>query len=205
MRINTNNMKKVLVQSALFIVIVVLGWLVYQSIMEPVEFRDEKRAREVRVIEKLKDIRSSQTIYRRVNGSYSNNFDSLIAFLAVAEIPVVKMIADPTDTTFTKTINDTIGYIKVSDTLFKNKPYTLDKLSLIPFSDGVSFEIDSDTIERGGVEVHVFEVLAPYSAYLYGMDAQTVFNLIASQEDIEKYPGLKVGSMREPSTDGNWE
>lgn len=198
-------MKKVLLQLALFIVIVVIGWFVYQSIMEPVEFRNEKRAREIKVIEKLKDIRTSQNVYRHVKGSYTGSFDSLVAFLSVAEIPVVKMIPDPTDTTFTKTINDTIGYIKVADSLFSNKSYQLSDLSLIPFSDGIAFEMDADTIERGGVDVHVFEVLAPYSAYLNGMDKQTVNNLIAKQEDIEKYPGLKVGSMIEPSTDGNWE
>jgi len=198
-------MKKVLLQLALFVVIVVLGWFVYQSIMEPVEFRNEKRAREIKVVEKLKDIRTSQNIYRHVKGSYSNNFDSLVSFLTVAEIPVVKMVPDPEDTTFTKTINDTIGYIKVSDSLFRDKWYKLSDLSLIPFSDGIKFEMDADTIQRGGVDVHVFEVLAPYSAYLKGLDEQTIVNLIAKQEDIEKYPGLKVGSLVEPSTDGNWE
>ena len=198
-------MKKVILQLALFIVIVAIGYFVYQSIMEPVKFRNEQRARSVVVVEKLKDIRTSQAIYRRVNGSYSNDFDSLVAFLSVVEIPVVKMVADPNDSTFTKTINDTIGYISVADSIFSNKPYPLSQLALIPFSNNVRFEIDADTIERGGTDVHVFEVLAPYSAFLYGMDAQTVINLIAKQEDIEKYPGLKVGSLREPSTDGNWE
>jgi hypothetical protein len=37
------------------------------------------------------------------------------------------------------------------------------------------------------------------------LDKQLVINLIASQTEIKKYPGLKVGSMTEPSTDGNWE
>lgn len=198
-------MKKVILQLALFIVIVAIGYFVYQSIMEPVKFRNEQRARSVVVVEKLKDIRTSQAIYRRVNGSYSNNFDSLVAFLSVVEIPVVKMVADPNDSTFTKTINDTVGYISVADSIFSNKPYPLSQLALIPFSNNVRFEIDADTIERGGTDVHVFEVLAPYSAFLYGMDKQTIINLVAKQEDIEKYPGLKVGSLREPSTDGNWE
>lgn len=198
-------MKKILIQLALLIVIVVVGYLVYQSIMEPVEFNNEKKQRENVVVNKLKDIRVSQMVFKRINGSYSNNFDSLMAFLNIAEIPVVKIIPDPEDTTFTKTINDTIGYIKVSDTLFKNKDYRISQLALIPFSDGELFTMDADTIERGGVEVHVFEVLAPYSAYLRGMDQQTINNIIAKQEDIEKYPGLKVGSLVEPSTDGNWE
>ncbi len=198
-------MKKILIQVVLFIAIVVLGYYVYESIMEPVKFNEEKKSRELMVVNKLKDIRNSQMVFKRMNGSYSNNFDSLIAFLVDAELPVVKIIPDPDDTTFTLTINDTIGYIKVSDTLFKSKPYKIDQLSLIPFSDGEYFQMDADTIERGGVEVHVFEVLAPYTAYLKGMDKQTVINIIAKQEDIDKYPGLKVGSLIEPSTDGNWE
>lgn len=198
-------MKKVLLQLGLLIVIVVIGFLVYQSIMEPLEFSREKRKRETIVVNKLIDIRNSQVIYRQLVGTYSNNFDSLQVFLADAEIPIVKMIADPEDTTFTKTINDTVGYIKVSDSIFRGKSYTLNQLSFIPFSDGELFEMDSDTIKRGGVKVHVFEVKAPYTAYLKGMDKQTVINIIAKQEDIERYAGLKLGSLVEPTTDGNWE
>ena len=198
-------MKKILLQLALFVVIVVIGYFVYQSVMEPVEFNREKKAREIVVISKLKDIRASQMIYKRVNGSYSSSFDSLIAFCDTTEIPVVKMIPDPEDTTFTKTINDTVGYIKVSDTLFKDRDYSLEQLAMIPFSEGELFIMDADTIERGGVEVHVFEVLAPFTAYLKGLDEQTVINIIAKQEDIERYPGLKLGSLVEPTTDGNWE
>ena len=198
-------MKKVLLQLALFIVIVIIGFLVYQSIREPLEFRREQRAREIVVINKLQDIRNSQVIYRQLVGSYSNNFDSLQVFLADAEIPIVKMIPDPEDTTFTKTINDTVGYIKVSDSIFRGKSYSLNQLSFIPFSEGELFEMDADTIERGGVKVHVFEVKAPYTAYLKGMDHQTVVNIIAKQEDIERYAGMKLGSLTEPTTDGNWE
>jgi len=198
-------MKKILLQLALFIVIVVIGYLVYRSVMKPVEFNREMDKRELVVINKLKDIRTSQMIYKEVKGSYCNNFDTLITFLKTAELPVVKMIPDPKDTTFTKTINDTVGYINVSDTLFKNKDYTLNQLNIIPFSDGEKFEMGADTIERGGVEVHVFQVLAPYSAYLKGMDEQTIINMTAKQNDIDRYPGLKVGSLEEPTTDGNWE
>jgi len=198
-------MKKIIIQVVLLIVIVFLGYFVYQSIMEPVHFNDEKKTRENVVIGKLKDIRTSQFVYKRVNGSYADNFDSLVAFLATAEIPIVKMVADPEDTTFTKTINDTVGYIKVADSLFSRKHYKLEQLGLIPYSDGEMFEMNSDTIERGGVKVHVFLAQAPYTAYLKGMDNQTIINIIAKREDIDRFPGLKVGSLTEPSTDGNWE
>lgn len=198
-------MKKILIQVVLLVIVVALGYFVYESIMEPVRFDKERRVRQKVVVEKLKDIRNSQLVFRRVNGSYANNFDTLIKFVKVAEVPVVKMIPDPEDTTFTKTINDTVGYIKIADTLFANKKYTIDQLSLIPFSEGEKFEMSADTIERGGVEVFVFEVKAPFTAFMKGMDEQTMRNIIAKSEDLEKYPGLKVGSLTEPSTDGNWE
>ncbi len=198
-------MKNVILQVVLFIVIVVLGYLIYESIQAPLRFKKETERRERIVVDKLKDIRTAQLIYKKMEGHYANSFDSLESFLAVAEIPVVKMIPDPTDTTFTKTINDTVGYIKVEDTLFKNKPYTLKELSIIPFSGGEEFEMAADTIDRGGVLVHVFQVLAPYKAFLQGMDKQRVINLIAKMEDTDRYPGLKLGSLTEASTDGNWE
>jgi hypothetical protein len=199
-------MKKTLIQIVLFVVIVALGYLVVESVMEPVRFNKEKQQREKVVVERLKDIRSSQFIYKQLNGAYAPDFDTLISFLKVAEIPVVKIIADPNDTTFTLTINDTVGFIKVADSLFgKREGFTYQSFKSIPFSGGKLFELQADTIERGGVEVHVFEAKAPFTAYLKGMDEQTIINLISKFEDIDRYPGLKVGSLSEPSTDGNWE
>lgn len=199
-------MKKTLIQLALFAIIVALGYMVYESIMEPVRFNKEKQQREKVVIERLKDIRNSQFIYKQLNGSYASDFDTLISFLKVAEIPVVKIIADPNDTTFTLTINDTVGYIKVADSLFgKRQNFKYAMLKTIPHSQGDLFVMQADTIERGGVEVHVFEAKAPFTSYLKGLDEQTIINLISKFEDIERYPGLRVGSMTEPSTDGNWE
>ncbi len=183
-----------------------MGYFVYQSIMEPVAFNKEKKARESVVIQNLKDIRSAQLIFKQLNGTYAKTFDTLIWFLEAAEIPVIKIINDPTDTTFTRTIRDTVGYVQVSDSLFGNRhDFDIHSLPIIPFSDGEKFDMNAGVIERSGMDVNVFEASAPFTAYLTGMDKQTVINLIAKQEDIEKFAGLKVGSMAEASTDGNWE
>ena len=199
-------MKKTLIQLGLFVIVVALGYFVYESVMEPVRFNKEKAKREKVVIEVLKDIRSSQFIYKQLNGSYASNLDTLVTFLKVAEIPVVKIVPDPNDTTYTLTINDTVGYIKVADSLFgKRNNFKYTQLTTIPFSNGTLFEMQADTIERGGVEVHVFEAKAPYTSFLKGMNEQSIVNIIAKLEDIDRYPGLRVGSLAEPSTDGNWE
>ncbi|MBW7847262.1 MAG: hypothetical protein H3C41_04165 [Bacteroidales bacterium] len=199
-------MKSNIIKIALSVVIVVLVYLIYKSINEPIQFLNEKKLRDVEVVQRLKDIRSIQAFYKNAKGKYSGSFDSLLAYVKVGEIPVVNVIPDPNDTTFTKTINDTLGYVKVADSLFgKRHNFNLSNLGIIPFSDNVPFELAAGEVERGGVKVSVYEVKAPFTAYLKGLDEQRILNLIANEEAIEKYAGLKVGSLTEPSTDGNWE
>ncbi len=197
---------KIVIQLVLLVVIVALGWFVYESIMEPVKFKEEMDARQTEVVQNLKDIRSAQYYYKIEHRAYSSSFDSLVEFIKTGEIPIVKIIPDPEDTTFVRTIKDTIGFVSVVDSLFGKRPnFNVITLGEIPFSGGKVFKLNSGSIERGGVEVAVFEAKAHYNTFLMGMDEQTIINIIASKEDIERYPGLKVGSMTEPSTDGNWE
>ena len=197
---------KAVIQFVLFIIIVVLGYLVYDSIMEPVRLNQEKSKRESAVVQRMKEIRSAEIIYKQLNGSFSNKWDTLVQFIDSAEIPVVKMIPDPEDTTFTLTINDTVGYVRVYDSIFHGKKdVSLHDFMIAPFSGGDTIELHSGSIDRGGVTVQVFEAKIPYSSYLKGMDTQYIVNLTAGKKDIDLYPGIRVGSMTEPSTDGNWE
>ncbi|HRX95300.1 MAG TPA: hypothetical protein P5514_00020 [Bacteroidales bacterium] len=197
-----NNIIKIL----LLVVIIVLGYLVFESVMGPVRFKKEVDKRSESVIQNMKDIRSAQMAYKNLYGKYTGGFDTLIGFIEKDSIPVVRMIPDPTDTTFTKTIRDTIGALSVVDSLFANRHnFNPEDIRYIPYTDKVEFTMSAGIIEKGGVDVNVFEVLAPYSVLLKDLDEQSVINLIAQKEQIERYPGLKVGSMTEANTDGNWE
>ena len=197
-----NNIIKVL----LLVIIVVLAYLVYESVMTPVRFNKNVDKRSEAVINHLKDIRTVQMSYKSMYGNYTKSFDTLIDFINNSDIPVVKMVPDPTDTTFSRTIRDTIGFRPVLDSLFGlRENFNSNSLKYIPFTQNVVFEINAGIIEKGGVNVNVFEVQAPYKIFLQGLDDQMVVNLIAAKEQIEKYPGIKVGSMTEASTDGNWE
>lgn len=198
-------MKRTILQIVLLAIIIVLGYLVYESVNKPLEFNAQKDKREAHVIQDLKDIRSGQQIYKKMYEKYASDFDTLLTFLREGEIPIVKKVPDPEDTTFTRTINDTIGYIKVADSLFGRRAhFVLDSLPFIPLT-GKRYDLQAGQIERGGLSVHVFEASAHYKDILRGMDYQAIVNLVKAREDIEKFPGLKVGSMVEPSTDGNWE
>jgi len=200
--IMVNNIIKIL----LLVVIIVLAYLVYESVMGPVRFNKSVEKRSSAVIQNLKDIRTAQMTYKNIHGKYTPSFDTLIDFLNSGTIPVIKMIPDPEDTTFSKTIRDTIGFIGVVDSLFKErKEFEVGGLRYIPFTENIAFDLDAGVIEKGGVEVNVFEATSHYEVILEGLDEQMVINLIAAREQIERYPGIKVGSMVEASTDGNWE
>jgi hypothetical protein len=201
------NKNLTIINIALALVAVLLAYLIYDSISQPVIFQNTKTERELKVVQNLKDIRSTQGLFKENYNRYTASFDTLIEFIRTGELPVVNIIPDPNDTTFTKTINDTVGYIKVLDSLFSTRQnFNVESLRYIPFSEPQQeFEIQAGYITRGGMKVPVFEVKAPYNTYLNGLDKQRIRNATAEREDLNKYPGMKVGSMTEPLTDGNWE
>lgn len=191
-------MKIKIIQIVLLIAIGYLAYMLWETIQEPVRFNREKDRRSEIVVQNLKDIRSVQQMYRALNDSFSPSFDTLINFMVDGQIPVVNIIFDPNDTTLTKTINDTLGFVSVADSLFgKRSNFNVRDIQYIPFSEGEKFELDAGKINKGGVMVPVFMAIAPKKAYLKGMPNNQVMK--SSVKD------LIVGSMSEPTTDGNWE
>lgn len=191
-------MKKRIIQIVLLIVIVFLGYRVWETIQTPVRFLKEKDHRQALVVQKLKDIRSVQQMYRTLNDFFAPNLDLLVHFLKTAEIPVVNVIYDPTDTLLVKTISDTLGFKPVLDSLFDTRTdFKLDEFDIIPFSDGVKFEMDAKMINKGGVMVPAFMAVAKKEYYLNGLDENMIKNPLVKD--------MIVGSLEEPTTDGNWE
>ena len=200
-------LKSAIINILLTAVAVFLAIMVIKSIKAPIDFGNEKSAREAQVVQHLKDIRDIEIQFKQANNRYTSSFDTLIDFAKNHEIPIVMMIPDPEDTTFTKTINDTLGYVKVIDSLFgKRTNFNINDLGIVPFSNPATpFEIHDSIIKRGGISVPVFEAKTPFDVYLTGMDQQRVLNAKAELEQLDKYAGMKVGSLEEASTDGNWE
>jgi len=205
----------IVINIILFAIIVFLAWQVVKSIQAPIKFGNEQKAREAKVVERLIDIRNAEVLYKNANNKYTANFDSLILFCQNAEIPIVKIVPDPTDTTFTRTINDTIGYVKVMDSIkSKREDFNINDIKFVPFSNPQQqFELESGNIDRNGIKIPVFEARTPYEVYLATPGTafsekewkQRVDNAKAEKESINRYAGLKVGSLEEATTDGNWE
>jgi len=205
----------IVINIILFAVIVLLALQVIKSIQAPIKFSNEQKARETKVVERLIDIRNAEVLFKNENGKYTGNFDSLINFCQNAEIPIVKIVPDPTDTTFTRTINDTLGFVKVMDSLRAGRDnFNINDIKIVPFSEPQqNYELQAGLIQRNGVDIPVFEARTPYEVYLGTPGAafsekewiQRRDNAKAEKESINRYAGLKVGSMEEATTDGNWE
>ena len=206
----------IVINIILFAIIVLLAWQVVKSIQAPIKFNTEQKARETQVIERLMDIRNAEVLYKNSTNKYTDNFDTLIRFCQTAEIPVVQMLSKQNleDSTY-YTVYDTIGFIKVMDSLKSGRDnFNINDLKTVPFSQPqTNFELEAGTKESNGIKVPLFEARTPFEVYLgqpgdaFGDKEwkQRVDNLKAEKESIHRYPGLKVGSMEEASTEGNWE
>ncbi len=194
---------KTAIQIALLIVIVVLVYFVYESIMEPVRFRQEVQARENEIIQRLRDIREVQRSHRSRYQSFTGDLDSLVMFYNLDSLALVRAIGHVPDTlTETEAIRlglvqrDTI-WIAASDSLLRNARYPIEELPYVPYGQGERFQMSSGFIERGYVKLPVFEASVEPVVYMNDLDRWRVYY---TRED-----GLKVGSMQEAVLDGNWE
>ena len=207
-------------QILLMVAIVVLGYLIFESIMTPIRFNSERQQREEVTIQRLKDIRTAQLAFKSEYQRYTEDFDTLITFLKTGHFKVVRAIGSAPDslievlgkTEAEKTSlkegliqRDTIQ-LSVIDSLFY-AGYPVDSIRYVPFTSNYEFEMGTDEVQTGSkVRVRVFEAKVPYSVLLAGLDPQLVDNYAEERERITGYPGLKVGSLEEATNNaGNWE
>ena len=87
----------IIVYAVLPILIILLGYLLVDSVLQPVRFNKEKEARELVGIERLKDIRTLQDAYKSANGKYVSDIDSLVDFYKNGEIIVRMQIGSKDD------------------------------------------------------------------------------------------------------------
>lgn len=193
---------KIAIRAVLLVVAVVLAYLIYDGIMDKIEFKKMAQVRKDAVIERLSHIREAQKAFKQVKGRYANNFPELIHFVEEDSIPIVKAIGTVPDTlTATEAIE--LGIISRDTTMVPAKTeifrsnFTTDSIQYIPFSGGQKFEMKADMIEKNKVNVSVFMASAPYESFLKGLETKN--------ENINLQDQLTVGSLTEPVISGNWE
>lgn len=206
-------MKKLLIQLALVIVVLFLGYKVYDSIMQPVRFKKAWTDREKVIINKLNSIKELQIEYRKINGKYTGSFDTLINFYENDNMPVVMKNGTIPDTLNEEQalemgiITRDTSLVPIKDTLLLGvENLNIKNLAVVPFTHGkVKFEMEASTVDRANFKVPVFEVKCYKKDYLAEIKDQDLLqNQLKIMEEDDKFPGLILGSLTEPSTDGNW-
>ncbi len=199
---------KILTYVVFPIAIVVLVYLNYASVMEPVNFNKEVERRSEIGIERLKSIRTLQEAYKTEHGRYLSTTDSLIDFYKNGEITVIRRIGSMDDSLAVaqkRVRRDTLKFA-VKDTLLKGHGHIIDSIAFIPYSGGERVQMDAVVRKVSGVMIPLFEAVMPYDLLLKGLERQLIVNLKAEKEDLNKYPGLKVGDTNNPNNNaGNWE
>ena len=198
---------KTVIQILLLIAIVVLGYMLVESIQQPIRFQQEQRTRYNRTIERLRDIRTAQLAYRSVNGKFTGSFDTLINFVRNDSFRVVMSIGfEDEEVGSEQIIRDTIP-VSVRDSLFR-PGYPIDSLRYVPYTGGrEQFFLGAGEVMTGsGLAVKVFEAHVHNDVLLAGLDRQLVINMNDERTKRNQFPGLKVGSLTETTNNaGNWE
>jgi len=199
------------------LVIIGLGYALYQSIQTPIEFRQVKQQRYEATIQKLKDIRKAQLAYKDEHGKFTGSFDTLINFIKSDSLSVVKAIGRIPDSLLEQGMTeqealregiisrDTIR-IAIKDSLFRQQ-FNADDLWRVPQTDSDSFQLGATSVESGNVDVQVFEAKVHNDVLLHDQNKRLLTNLNERMEKkLNKFPGVKVGDLEQPNNNaGNWE
>ena len=191
---------KIVLNIIVVALIIFLGYLLYNSISEPIAFKNAYDKREGAVVEKLKEVREAQEYFKSIKGEYAGSFDSLKYVLNNDSFPVVKVYEDPEN-------RDEFRFdttkVAAKDSLQRAEwDVNLDSLSYVPYSDGDQFSIFADTLTYQKTLTNVVEVGVPYKEFM-GKYADDRFKKYNDRYNPDKV--LKFGSKSSPSISGNWE
>jgi hypothetical protein len=193
---------RLIINLALVAIVAVLVYALYDSIREPIAFKDVKESREQVVQEKLTKIRIAQEAYRDITGVFAPTFDSLALVLNTANFTIINVNGDPDDPNFTGQVTYETIYRPAKDSMLnKLEISSFESLALVPFGDGVKFDMEALEIEYQGTKVPVVQVGTPYASFM-GEFASLKYAKYDQKYD-PKNP-LKFGNLNSPNLAGNW-
>ena len=120
------------INAILIALIVLLAYMLYSSIKEPIAFGEAKEYRKARVVKKLETIRQAQEIYRSITGQFASSFEQLRDTLTLDSIPFERIIGDPDDPTNADKFQRFVTYSPAIDSI-NALGINLDSLQYIPF------------------------------------------------------------------------
>jgi hypothetical protein len=207
------------IQILFVLIIIVLGYLIVESIMEPIRFNQDVAQRENATKDRLIDIREAQKAYKDIYKKYTGSFDTLIAFLDTGSFDVVRADGEIPEEWLEqmgfekareKALKDGVitretTKVPVMDSLFA-AGYAIDSLRYVPYTEDVMFKLEAgEILTSSNLTVQVVEVSVLYDYLLAGLDQQLIINYKDERMKIVGFEGVKFGSLEEGTLSGNWE
>ncbi|WP_037051969.1 hypothetical protein [Psychroserpens burtonensis] len=202
---------------ALWVLIVFLGYLTFMSVYGEIKFNKLKDDRYKVVIAKLKDIRDAELAHKTVTGKFTDDYGKLVNFIEIGKFTITQR-RDTTviDEELTKRFGgvemtksliliDTLGYVSVKDSLFGADTRYKTMMNL---PEGIGKSGTKINLKAGilpATNIPIFEASVDKDVILFDQDK----NLVAKEKEVMSVDGvrgpkLQVGSMQEADTKGNW-
>ncbi|MGV7108005.1 hypothetical protein [Flavobacterium sp. U410] len=213
-----------IVSVALWLVCGVLAYLIYASVMKPINFEKAKNERYEIAVKKLLDIKKAQLGYKSIHGKYADSFDELVRFIDAEKFPIISrkdtsVIDEAKNAAFRITTDatgkggffkdvvviDTLGYTSVKDSLFKNSD-RYKRMSEVRIGDlVVPISLKTAEVERNDMKLPVFQAKIDKNAILVGLDEELIEqeNRVESIEEING-DEIVLGSLEDVTVTGNW-
>lgn len=202
---------------ALWVLIGFLGYQTFMSIYNPILFNQEKDKRYAQVIASLEDIRDAQLAHKTVTGKFAGKWDNLVKFVDTAQFTLTqRRDSSVVDKELTRryggvetykdiVIIDTLGFKSVKDSLFKNSDRYKTMMNVPVGEEGAKFKLESGYLMQNDINIPVFEASVKKSIILFDQPRDLVLqeNQVLSVEGVNG-DEIKVGSMDEVKTIGNW-
>ncbi len=193
----------------LWLLIIFLGYKIYQGIMGPIEFNKEKKVRFTKVIESLKIIRDAEVAHKEVIGRFTSKPADLVQFIDTAKFAITEVnnvvVTEQRGTISVeveKRVVDTVGYKDVR-AAFAGRDYK--NMFNVPGTDA-QFELKTGFVEKiQGVQAPVFEARVDKAVVLKGLPVEYIRQekeALGGPEVRGEY--ISVGSLDDVKTGGNW-
>lgn len=211
-------MKKVIL-IIVAVAVLALAYVTVQSVLAPVSFDKKQQEIELVLQKQLKKIATYEDAYKSVYDKYADK-DELVNFLNNGRVFYIRAEGDYTSAMREQGLSeedaarrglirrDTI-WVSAKDSLLKDGT-DLAKLFSIPGSDS-TIQVVAGTIEQevgdNKIQVPVFQASAGYQSYLgrLGNNRLVKEKIEKANSKANAFAGVRVGSLTEVKTNGNWE
>ncbi|MBQ2027550.1 MAG: hypothetical protein II214_06600 [Alistipes sp.] len=211
---------QIILQLALAVVVLGLGYWVYTLISTPIKFENEQKVREAAVIERIKDIRTAERTFKSKYQRFTADFDTLINFVLTENMEGERKKIDEDDSVAMAQAKKKYGKkfknvekftFSVKDSIFKHlTPEQVKELRFVPYTNNkTQYILNAGMLAtESKVIIPVVECRTPYIAFLDTVAyRQEVINLVDNMKNnFNRYPGIMFGSMERGNNEaGNWE